>query len=86
MDSLSLSLSLHSPLICEVITSVAVFLLDFYHIFGVGLPAYFFLATTDPLLREHIFVGFNKFRSLVCWCAVIYHHRPHGPTLYRRVR
>ena len=55
-----------------------------YHIFLVDLPAYF--RNHSPLLREHIFVGFNKFPSVVCWCTVIHHHWPHGLTLLRRVR
>ena len=32
--------------------------------FGVGLSAYFI--SYSPLLREHIFVGLNKFPSLLC--------------------
>ena len=32
------------------------------------------------------FLSLNKFPSLVCWCIVIHHHRPQGPTLLRRVR
>ena len=56
----------------------------FYHFFGVGLPAY--LSNHNLFLREHIFVGFNKFPSLVYWCTIIHHHRPQGPTLFRRVR
>ena len=52
--------------------------------FGVGLPAY--LSNHNPFSREHIFVGFNEFPSLVYWCTVIHHHRPQGPTLFRRVR
>ena len=35
--------------------------------------------------REHIFVGFKNFPSLVCCCTDIHHHRPQGPTLYRRM-
>ena len=50
-------------------------------LFGVGLPAY--CSNHSPLSREHIFVGFNEFPSLVYWCTVIHHHRP---TLFRRVR
>ena len=56
----------------------------FYHFFLVGLPAYF--SNHSPFLREHIFVGFNEFPSLVCWCTVIHHHLPQGPTLFRIVR
>ena len=44
----------------------------FLPFFGVGLPS----ATTVHFLREHIFVVFNKFPSLMCWCNVIHHHRP----------
>ena len=52
----------------------------FYHIFGVGLPAYF--SNHNPFLREHIFVGFNEFPSLVCWCTVIPYHWPQGIQKY----
>ena len=79
----SLSLSQRSPLIFRVdfFTIVAVFLLHlFFIIFGVGLPAY--LSNHNPFSREHIFVGFNEFPSLVHWCAVIHHDRPQGPTLF----
>ena len=80
--SLSLSLSLCFPLLfCGVITSTAVFLLHFNHIFGVGLPTYF--SSHSPFSREHIFVGFNEFPSLVYCCIVIHHHRPQMPTLFR---
>ena len=49
-----LSLSLCSPLICGVFTSVAVFLLHFHQFFfGVGLPAYF--NKHSLFSREHIF-------------------------------
>ena len=58
--------------------------LSFCHFFAVGLPAY--LSIYNPFLREHIFVGFNEFPSLVCWCIIIHNHRPQGPTLLRRVR
>ena len=68
-----------------IFTFVVVFLLHlFFIIFGVGLPAY--LSNHNPFSREHIFVGFNKFPSLVYWCTVIHHHWPQGPTLFRRVR
>ena len=33
-----------SPLFAGLIMSVTIFLLNFYHIFGVGLPAYFSMA------------------------------------------
>ena len=56
----------------------------FLSFFGVCLPAY--LSNHNPFSREHIFVGFNEFPSLVYWCTVIHHHRPQGPTLFRRVR
>ena len=78
-------LSQRSPLVCGVyFTSMAVFLLQlfFYHFFGVGLPAYF--SNHSPFLREHIFVSFNEFPSLMFWCTVIHHHRPQGPTLFQR--
>ena len=39
------------------------FLLHFITFFGVGLPAYF--SNHIPFSREHIFVGFNEFPSLV---------------------
>ena len=62
--------------------SMAVFLLQlFFIIFGVGLPAYF--SNHSPFSKEHIFVGFNEFPSLVYWCIVIHHHRPQGPTLFQ---
>ena len=57
---------------------------NLFIIFGVGLHAY--LSNQNPFSREHIFVGFNEFPSLMCWCIVIHHHRPQGPTLFRRVR
>ena len=84
---ITLSLSQRSPfnLWGQYFTSVAVFLLHlFYHFFGVGLPAY--LSNHNPFSREHIFVGFNEFPSLVYWCTVIHRHRPQGPTHFRRVR
>ena len=67
-----------------IVTFVAVFLLHLFIIFGVGLPAY--LSNHSPFSREHIFVDFNEFPSLVYWCTVIHHHRSQGPTLFRRVR
>ena len=70
-----LSLSQRSgPLICGVnhFTFVAVFLLHLFIIFGLGLPAY--LSNQYPFSREHVFVGFNKFPSLMYWCIVIHHH------------
>ena len=81
-----LSLSQRSPLNLwgQYFTFVAVFLLHLFIIFGVGLPAY--LSNHNPFSREHIFEGFNEFPSLVNWCTVIHHHRPQGPTLFRRVR
>ena len=54
----------------------------FFHHFLVGLPAYF--SNHSPFFREHNFVGFNKFPSLMCWCTVIHHHRPQKPTLFQR--
>ena len=56
-------------------TSMAVFLLHLFIIFvGVGLPAYF--SNHSPFLREHNFVGFNEFPSLMCWCSsIITSHR-----------
>ena len=62
----------------------SVFLLLFHNIFWLGLPAYF--SNHSPFSREHIFVGFNKFPSLVCWRTVIHCHRPQGPTLFQRMR
>ena len=85
--SLSLSLTLRSSLICGVITFVVVFLLHFYHIFfffGVDCPDY--SSNHSLFSREHIFVDFNKFPSLLCWCTVIHHHQTQGATLFRRVR
>ena len=63
-------------------TSVTVFLFHLFIIFSVGFLAYF--CNHNPFLREHIFVGFNEFPSLVCWCTVIHHHQPQGPTLFWR--
>ena len=68
----------------QFFTFVAVFLLHLFIIFGVGLPAY--LSNHNLFSREHIIVGFNEFPSLVYWCTVIHHHRPQGPTPFRRVR
>ena len=70
--------------VCVFLTFVAMFLLNLFIILGVGLPA--FLSNHNPFSREHIFVGFNEFPSLVYWCTVIHHHRPQGPTLFRGVR
>ena len=71
-------------LFCRAIfTSVAVFLVHLFIIFGVDLPVYF--SNYSQFLREHIFVRFNEFPSLVCWCIVIHHPRLQGPTLFRRV-
>ena len=67
-----------------VFMSVAVFLLHLFIIFGVGLSVY--LSNHNPFSREHIFVGFNQFPSLVCWGTVIHHHRSQRPTLFRKVR
>ena len=51
--------------LCVPLTSVAVFLIPFYHIyFGVGLPAYF--RNYSLFSREHIFIEFNEFPSLMC--------------------
>ena len=75
--SFSLSLSL-------IFMFVVVFLLHFIIILGVGLPAY--LSNHNLFSREHIFIGFNEFSSLMCWCIVIHHHWPQGPTLFRRVK
>ena len=67
-------------LICRVYytsMTMAVFLLQlFYHLFGVGLSAYF--RNHSPFSREHIFEYFNEFPSLVYWCTVIrlIMHRP----------
>ena len=61
----------------------AVFLFHFITFVG-GLPAYF--SNHSAFSRGHIFVGFNEFPSLMCWCTVIHHHRQQGPTLFRRVR
>ena len=76
-----LSLSLLSPLICGVNFYVCGRFSTplFKIIFRVGLPAY--LRNHNPFPREHIFVGFNEFPFLVCWCIVIHHHQPQGPTL-----
>ena len=63
----SLSPSQPSPLVCGVhFTSMAVFLLQLFIYFAVGLPAYF--SNHSPFSREHIFVGVNEFSSLVYWC------------------
>ena len=82
------SLSLSIPLLIYGVnfffTFVAVFLLYLFIIFGVGLPPY--LSNHNPFLREHIFVGFKEFPSLVYWCTVIRHHQPQVPPLFRKVR
>ena len=44
------------------------------------------LQPQNAFLREHIFIGFNKFPSLVCWCIVIHYHQLQWPTLFRRMR
>ena len=81
----SVYLSQRPPLICGVYFYVfGCFSTPSFIIFGVGLPAY--LSNHNPFSREHIFVGFNEFPSPVHWCTVIHHHRPQGPTLFRRVR
>ena len=82
----SLSLSQRSPLIYGVnfIRLWPFFYSHLFIIFGVGLPAY--LSNHNPFSREHIFVSFNEFPSLVYWCTVIHHHRPQGPTLFQRAR
>ena len=72
------SLSLCVPLFLWVIfTSMAVFLLHLFIIFGV---AYF--SNHSPFFREHVFIVFNKFPSLVCWCSVIHHHWPQRPNFF----
>ena len=75
-----------SPLICGVnfFLRLCPFSTPSLIILGVGLPAY--LSNHNPFSREHSLVGFNKFLSLVCWCIVIHHHWPQGPTFFRRVR
>ena len=79
----SISISQHSPLICVVIFYVCGHLTtpSFYHFWS---TAYF--SNHSLFSREHIFVGFNEFLSLVCWSTVIHHHRPQGPTLFRIAR
>ena len=79
------SLSQRSPLFCGVyLLSIAVFLLHLFIIFGVGLHAYF--SNHSPFSREHKYVCFNEFPSLVCWYTVIHHNRPQRPTLFRRMK
>ena len=57
--------------------SVDVFLLHLIKLsFWVGFPAYF--SNHSLFSMEHIFVRFNKFPYLVCWCTVIHFHRPQG--------
>ena len=67
-----------------IFTFVAIFPLNLFVIFGVGLPSY--LSNHNPFSREHFFVCFNEFPSIVCRCIVIHHHRPQGPTLFQRER
>ena len=55
---------------------------SFLSFFLVGLLTYF--SNHSPFFRDHNFVGFNKFPSLMCWCTVIHHHRPQKPTLFQR--
>ena len=57
---ISLSLSVF-PLNFAEQLSLAVFLLHFYHIFWVGLPAYF--SNVDRFWGSTFFVGFNTFRT-----------------------
>ena len=65
--------------------SISIFRLpSFYHFFFGGLPQYF--SNHSTFLREYNFVGFNELPSLVCWCNVLYHHRPQRSTFFRRVR
>ena len=87
--SLSLSLSLSVPLYFEGFFFFSRLWLFFYSsflsFFGVGIPAYF--SNHCPFLREHNFVGFKKFTSLMCWCTVIHHQQPQGPThFFKKVK
>ena len=68
-----ISLSQRSPLICGVNSFYVCgrlwpFVAIFFIISRVGLPAY--LSNHNPFSREHIFVAFNEFSALVCWCFV----------------
>ena len=62
-NSHSTSLSLCSPLICGVNYVCESFSTTLYQFFLVGLPAYF--SNHSMFSREHIFVGINRFPSLV---------------------
>ena len=54
--------------------------------FLVGLLAYF--SNHNLFYIENIFVSFNEYPSLVCWCTVIHRHQPQGPSQlsFSRVR
>ena len=84
--SLSLSLSQRSPFICGVIFYVC----GRFSTPSFYLPASFrflaYLSNHNSFSREHIFVGFSEFPSLVYWCIAIHHHRPQGLTFFRRVK
>ena len=61
---------------------MADFLFHLYIPIGVSLPAY--LNNHNLFSRyAHFLKVLTSFlmSSLMCWCIVIYHHRPQGPTL-----
>ena len=84
----SLSLSLSVPLyyakyilgLWPLFYSTFSFFFSFF--FRIILLAY--LSHQSPFSREHNFVGFKEFPSLVFWCTVIHHHGPQGPTLFAK--
>ena len=68
------------PLIC--VCSLWLWLVFFLlHYLKVVLLVYF--SNHSPFQREHIFVDFYEFHSLVSWCIVIHHDRPKGPSLFQ---
>ena len=68
-----ISLSQCSHLICGVNYVWGCFSTLFYHIFWVGLPAYF--SNHSPFLREHIFCRFQR----VSYSRVLVHCHPSSP-------
>ena len=50
--------------------------LSCYHCFRVEVSLH---SNQSLFLREPIFVGFNKFLFLICWCIIIHQHWPQVP-------
>ena len=81
---LSLSFNIHLQFAGYILRLWPFFYSKFFIIFFQQISP-LTLATIVRFLK-HIFVGFKEFTSLVCWCNVMFHHWPQGPTLFRRVR